>query len=277
MVWAHRVPRADESDDTRFHAASQHLEEERRRLLVDAQAKQQEQTALEVEVKRLRKELELQRSETNEQTRFLRERLEHQRREGATLELEILKAQIGVSDRSEESKEVKHEVECKTQEILKAMQLLSDQQRSTFQHVSTLTSDMLRACSRTQGDESRGASHRSLTMQRQPSPQPAAPPAPTTQPAPHTPMQAVSPSGAALEEGSLPWFQGMKANLEEFGDVEVFLDQQAQECMSCCQAIEAAYRARPRKCSHVFHVECLLHCWSEGICPVCGTSFAPEA
>ena len=24
-----------------------------------------------------------------------------------------------------------------------------------------------------------------------------------------------------------------------------------QECMSCCQPIEADYRARPRKCSHV--------------------------
>ena len=23
-------------------------------------------------------------------------------------------------------------------------------------------------------------------------------------------------------------------------------------------------------------MECLLHCWSEGLCPVCGTSFAPE-
>ena len=28
--------------------------------------------------------------------------------------------------------------------------------------------------------------------------------------------------------------------------------------------------------TEVFHVECLLHCWSEGLCPVCGTSFAPE-
>ncbi|CAE8652197.1 unnamed protein product, partial [Polarella glacialis] len=85
-------------------------------------------------------------------------------------------------------------------------------------------------------------------------------------------------SGAGAEQvGGLPWFQAMKANLEEFGDVEVFLEHQPQECMSCCQPIEAAYRARPRKCSHIFHVECLLHCWSEGTCPVCRASFAPEA
>jgi len=68
----------------------------------------------------------------------------------------------------------------------------------------------------------------------------------------------------------------MKANLEEFGDVEVFLSETPQECMSCCQEIATAYRVRPRRCDHVFHVECLLQWWTEGTCPVCRVSFAPE-
>lgn len=264
------------TDETRLHDDTLWLDDERRKLLVDVQVAQQAHAALEADVKCLHKELEQQRAETNEQTRQLRELLEQQRREGAHLELQILKAQIGSSDKTEEVKEVKHEVEAKAREIMKAVKLLSDQHRSAFQQVATLTSDILRACSsRTPVASASGndlLSSRTKGME-------LAPVAPPVSMSPPVRGEAGGISVAGdLEEshGELPWFQAMKANLEEYGDVEVFLDQQAQECMSCCQVIEASYRARPRKCNHVFHVECLLHCWSEGTCPVCGTSFAPE-
>eukprot|EP00434_Breviolum_minutum_P010579 symbB.v1.2.009331.t1/scaffold588.1/size186386/8 len=185
------------------------LEDERRKLLVDVQAKQSAHAALEADVKRLHKELEQQRAETNEQTRLLRERLEHERRQGAHLELQILKAQIGASDKSEEAQEVKHEVETKTKEILKVVQVLSDQHRSAFQQVATLSSDILRACSsrspvvnndlltsRTAGIEFAGSAGASAASARV--------------------------NGGVekeqMEQGpdrDLPWFQAMKANLEE--------------------------------------------------------------
>ncbi|CAE7559128.1 unnamed protein product, partial [Symbiodinium pilosum] len=162
-----------------------------------------------------------------------------------------------------------------------ALQTLSEHHRTTFQHVATLTSDMLRVCSQSRspalGDllSSRTKGHEVANGHAQSTSLPSLPS--EARPAPE-PEKASPCAGSNEEEvGDLPWFQAMKANLEEFGDVEVFLDQQPQECMSCCQPIEAAYRARPRKCNHVFHVECLLHCWSEGVCPVCGVSFAPEA
>mmetsp|Transcript_17021 Transcript_17021/g.31916 ORF Transcript_17021/g.31916 Transcript_17021/m.31916 type:complete len:487 (-) Transcript_17021:124-1584(-) len=86
-----------------------------------------------------------------------------------------------------------------------------------------------------------------------------------------------SPSPSVIgDDGQRRWFQAMKANLEQFGAVEVFADEGSQECMCCNQLISTPYRVRPRKCSHVFHVECLLHWWSEGTCPVCHASFAPE-
>lgn len=216
-------------------------------------------------MKCLHKELEQQRAETNEQTRQLRELLEQQRREGAHLELQILKAQIGSSDKTDEVKEVKHEVEAKVREIMKAVKLLSDQHRSAFQQVAQSTSDILRACS---SRAVASASGNDLLSSRTKGMELAGPP---VAPPVSKPRQTSEES-----HGELPWFQAMKANLEEYGDVEVFLDHQAQECMSCCQVIEASYRAKPRKCNHVFHVECLLHCWSEGTCPVCATSFAPE-
>lgn len=81
----------------------------------------------------------------------------------------------------------------------------------------------------------------------------------------------------AGDEGTKKWFQTMKANLEEFGEVEVFMDDAPRECLCCNQEISTSYRVRPRRCGHIFHVECLLRWWSEGTCPVCHASFAPES
>merc|ERR1712032_27087 len=41
-------------------------------------------------------------------------------------------------------------------------------------------------------------------------------------------------------------FQAVKANLEKFGDVEVFSDTVPQECMDCRQPIASACRVRLR-------------------------------
>lgn len=87
--------------------------------------------------------------------------------------------------------------------------------------------------------------------------------------------------GAASEHGAADpdehkWFQSVKANLEHFGNVEVFMDNAAQDCGCCMEPMATLYRIRPRKCQHVFHIECLLQWWTEGTCPVCGDSFAPD-
>ena len=34
------------------------------------------------------------------------------------------------------------------------------------------------------------------------------------------------------------------------------------------QMMVSPYRIKPRKCPHVFHIECLLQWWTEGTCPV---------
>lgn len=94
-------------------------------------------------------------------------------------------------------------------------------------------------------------------------------------------VRSPSPGGGGArgmegDEGTKKWFQAMKANLEEFGEVEVFVQDAPRECLCCNQQISTCYRVRPRRCGHVFHVECLLRWWSEGTCPVCHVSFAPE-
>jgi len=72
------------------------------------------------------------------------------------------------------------------------------------------------------------------------------------------------------------WFQSMKANLEHFGEVTVFMDSSPKDCSCCLEPLTTPYRIRPCKCAHVFHIECLLQWWTEGTCPVCRVSFAPE-
>lgn len=72
------------------------------------------------------------------------------------------------------------------------------------------------------------------------------------------------------------WFQSVKANLEHFGDVEVFFDNAERDCSACLEAMGTPYGIRPHKCNHVFHIECLLQWWTEGTCPVCSSSFAPD-
>lgn len=72
------------------------------------------------------------------------------------------------------------------------------------------------------------------------------------------------------------WFQSVKENLEHFGNVEVFMDSSKRDCSCCLEPMGTPYGIRPRKCQHVFHIECLLQWWTEGTCPVCSTSFAPD-
>jgi len=98
-------------------------------------------------------------------------------------------------------------------------------------------------------------------------------------PSPSPPASAINgpgPPGAPSDDGQRQWFKQMRQNLEQFGDVEVFTEVTQQECMCCNQLIASNYRVRPRKCSHIFHIECLLQWWTEGTCPVCHASFAPE-
>jgi len=112
--------------------------------------------------------------------------------------------------------------------------------------------------------ESEGGRRLRSQVQRSPS---ASPPATSN-------FQLAPPANE--EEGQRRWFKQMQQNLEQFGDVQVFVEENQQECMCCNQLIASNYRVRPRKCSHVFHIECLLHWWTEGTCPVCHASFAPE-
>lgn len=82
--------------------------------------------------------------------------------------------------------------------------------------------------------------------------------------------------GGESPEGDVNrWLQTVKGNLEHFGDVEVLIDNSTRDCSCCLEPMTTPYRIRPRRCHHIFHIECLLQWWTEGTCPVCSVSFAP--
>lgn len=67
----------------------------------------------------------------------------------------------------------------------------------------------------------------------------------------------------------------LKRRLQSLGDVIVFTSEKFDACCASGRGIPpGALRIRPRRCDHVFLVECLMPYWAEGLCPVCRCSFA---
>ena len=70
-------------------------------------------------------------------------------------------------------------------------------------------------------------------------------------------------------------FEALKRRLQSLGDVVVFTSDKFDACCASGHSIPpGAVRVRPRRCDHVFLVECLMPYWVEGLCPVCRCSFA---
>lgn len=69
--------------------------------------------------------------------------------------------------------------------------------------------------------------------------------------------------------------QLLKKRLQSLGDVVVHASDKFEACCASGRVIPpGALRVRPRRCDHVFLVECLMPYWAEGLCPVCRCSFA---
>merc|ERR1740117_2080175 len=89
------------------------------------------------------------------------------------------------------------------------------------------------------------------------------------------PMPAVQeeePSGTFLDVETQ---QALKRRLQSLGDVVVYSSDKFEACSASGRVIPPnALRVRPRRCDHVFLVECLMPYWAEGLCPVCRCSFA---
>jgi len=71
--------------------------------------------------------------------------------------------------------------------------------------------------------------------------------------------------------------QALKQRLQALGDVVVYTSETFEACCASGRSIPpGSLRVRPRRCDHVFLIECIVPYWAEGLCPVCRCSFAHD-
>merc|ERR1719401_1585898 len=213
-----------------------------------------------------------------------------------------MRSQLRESAKESEVAVVKKEVLEKTAAIEQVMRDLQQKQQATLSRVKNVASAVLATCT---GTPPRERMERTPPRERNRSP--PSPEQPIRRVSADVPLSAANFSaGVGLPEIMVPasmgelangppgtlvssdaggvsgdaeelrWFESVKANLEHFGDVEVFCDNVARDCSCCLEKMGTPYGIRPRKCHHIFHIECLLQWWTEGTCPVCSASFAPD-
>jgi hypothetical protein len=168
----------------------------------------------------------------------------------------------------------------KTMELEKMMrEFQQTHQERLYSRVWSLTSAMLAVCQKQEQLHSQvpslekaaaipAATEESLMLQ--------APLANATQVAPSNGIVTVdegAPTGASILDPETQ--QLLKKRLQSLGDVVVHASDKFEACCASGRVIPpGALRVRPRRCDHVFLVECLMPYWAEGLCPVCRCSFA---
>lgn len=266
------------------------------------------------EVLRLREELSCERAETDAAAQQFTRKIEALTSENRRLQEHLVGAHARESLQDSEAMVVKREVLEKTAAIEQAMRELQAQQQVAVGRVKGLVNVMLATCAGQQDEAGRAgpglaeaSGHAALGAAAgplsggfgtRPTRSSAASvasgragggrageahlrrPAVQVVPGPAGGLAVRQPERAG--EGSPDsaetqmWFQSVKSNLERYGSVEVFVDSTVMDCACCLENLASVYRIRPRQCGHVFHIECLLQSWTEGSCPVCGASFAPQ-
>lgn len=247
------------------------------------------------EVKELRQELRREEAETLSCVREYEDQIKSLERDNTRMQAQ-LQTKRSREGRQQSDVEMLRKDMCeKTNAIEKLMNELHQQQQQAISKAKNLANAMLSVCALSP-DDGRGANQNSGFVQGgadglrstsragswgsgESNGEPSAGSRRRKDPSPAPPNESsIRPSAANPKDSQQDgWFKSVKANLEEFGDVEVFIDNTCPpECGCCLEAMNTPYCVKPRKCSHVFHIECLLQSWSEGVCPVCGTSFAPD-
>ena len=144
---------------------------------------------------------------------------------------------------------LKREVVAKTMELEKLVREFQQLHADLFSRAQSLSESMLRLSNDSQSPPSQGV---------------------VLKPDTSGPSQFAS-LGPLDEETQ----QALKARLQSLGDVVVFASEKYDACCASGHSIPpGAVRVRPRRCDHVFLIECLMPYWVEGLCPVCRCSFA---
>jgi len=265
----------------RWQEAYLDLEQEKRQLQNELRGKTEETNDLAREAQSLREQIRKEQEHRREKTAELAQQLEGLERDNKQLQMKLMKVQMQDSAKLNDVTTVKKEVVAKTMELEKMMrEFQQTHQERLYSRVWTVTSAMLSVCQKPDVSvniQTPGPTTDSLALLAVPSsgtlPGTEEAPSPQSR-APATNGQAADAiSGGALLDPETQ--QALKRRLQSLGDVVVYASDKFEACCASGRVIPpGSLRVRPRRCDHVFLVECLMPYWAEGLCPVCRCSFA---
>lgn len=261
--------RALSPEPARYQEAYLELDQEKRRLQSELRGKSEESVSLAREAQLLREQIAREQEKRKEKVAELARTLEGLERDNKHLNMKLMKVQMQDSAKLSDVTTVKKEVVTKTMELEKMMRdFQQTHQQVLFTKVKGITGAMLAVCQKPD-----------FSME-------IPTPVPTTESLGNVmgggAGEAFSSTAPAAEGQSASYMdpetqQALKRRLQSLGDVVVFTSDNFEACCASERSIPpGALRIRPRRCDHVFLIECLLPYWAEGLCPVCRTSFAYE-
>jgi len=201
----------------------------------------------------------------------LARQLEALERDNKHLNMKLMKVQMQDSAKLSDVTTVKKEVVTKTMELEKMMRdFQQTHQQALFAKVKSVTGAMLTACQKPDLSSQIRTPVPTDEMLKMAEPENLGALGGAATSAPES---GAEPQGGAFMDPETQ--QALKRRLQSLGDVVVFTSDNFEACCASGRAIPpGALRIRPRRCDHIFLVECLLPYWAEGLCPVCRTSFA---
>lgn len=273
------------------------LEQEKRRVQGELRERNEEIANLVGEAQRLKEQIQAEQERRRERTDELGRQLDSLERENRQLNMQLMKVQMQDSAKLTDVTTVKKEVVARTMELEKMMrEFQQTHQEKLFARVQAVTGAMMAACHKPDLSSHIQTIQPAITEESLP-PMPALRPSPASHGGGSAfgacaSASAVACGGPSIVGGSpMPAVQeeepaqgafldpetqqALKRRLQSLGDVVVYTSDKFEACCASGRAIPPnALRVRPRRCDHVFLVECLMPYWAEGLCPVCRCSFA---
>eukprot|EP00928_Gymnodinium_smaydae_P023568 TRINITY_DN19402_c0_g1_i1.p1 TRINITY_DN19402_c0_g1~~TRINITY_DN19402_c0_g1_i1.p1 ORF type:complete len:576 (+),score=68.91 TRINITY_DN19402_c0_g1_i1:89-1729(+) len=272
-------PQSQPHGAQRWQEAYLELEQEKRRAQNEVRAADEEIASMREEIKRLREQIDGEQTRRNERVAEVSREVEELERENKQLSMRLIKVQMQDSAKQTDVATVKKDVVARTMELEKILrEFQQNHQDKLFTRLWTVTAAMQGTCQRpgvtVQIQTPRGTDD-DLSPGGQPSMSPASPVLTTGAQA------GTGPGANATGDGNGGTFldpeiqQALKRRLQSLGDVVVYSNEKYEACCASGRVIPpGALRVRPRRCDHVFLVECLMPYWAEGLCPCCRCSFA---
>eukprot|EP00434_Breviolum_minutum_P002431 symbB.v1.2.002148.t1/scaffold116.1/size325063/5 len=215
----------------------------------------------------LREQIQEEQRRRSSRVLDLQEQLRGIEGQNRQLQAQLSQAQLQNTSKVSDATALKREVVAKTMELEKLAREFQQSQSDLFSRVHSVSDSLLQM--------SRDLRVREVGEVQRLSSIPSAIPFPSQ----NGRHEAGNGEGASPQFASLrvddETFEALKRRLQSLGDVVVFTSDKFDACCASGHSIPpGAVRVRPRRCDHVFLVECLMPYWVEGLCPVCRCSFA---